>query len=221
MISGNPTDGVRIESDARDNKVQGNWIGTDESGALLGNGESGVEIDDGAQNRVGATSGQNLANVIAHNGDDGVTVESGDGNAIVRNSIHDNGGLGIDLGADGTTANDGAGDDDAGPNTLQNGPEIDEVSTARSSGSSRPRRIRPTAWSSSSASLRPVRQRRGGDVPRDDRGGHRRQRRCRRHHRDRGRGRPASDDDRDEAGRTAGSRARPPSSRPARRSSSA
>ena len=47
----------------------------------------------------------------------------------MRNSLYDNGGLGIDLGADGTTANDGAGDDDAGPNTLQNGPEIDEVST--------------------------------------------------------------------------------------------
>ena len=129
VISGNTRDGVRIISNSRDNKVQGNWIGTNVSGAVLGNGESGVEIQDAADNRVGTTSGQNLANVIAHNGDDGVTVESGVGNAIVRNSLYDNGGLGIDLGADGTTANDGAGDDDAGPNTLQNGPEIDEVST--------------------------------------------------------------------------------------------
>ena len=39
-----------------------------------------------------------------------------------------NGGLGIDLGANGTTANDGGGDPDAGPNTLQNGPEIEEAS---------------------------------------------------------------------------------------------
>ena len=129
VISGNTRDGVRIISNSRDNKVQGNWIGTSVSGAVLGNGESGVEIEDAADNRVGTTSGQNLANVIAHNGDDGVTVESGVGNAIVRNSLYDNGGLGIDLGADGTTANDGAGDDDAGPNTLQNGPEIDDVST--------------------------------------------------------------------------------------------
>ena len=127
VISGNGADGVRIISNSRDNKVQGNWIGTDGSGTNVGNGGSGVEIRDAADNRVGATSGQNLANVIAHNGDDGVTVESGVGNAIVRNSFYDNGGLGIDLNADGTTANDGAGDDDAGPNTLQNGPEIDEV----------------------------------------------------------------------------------------------
>ena len=108
--------------------------------ADLGNGESGVEIDDGAENRVGASSAQNPSNVIAHNGDDGVTVETGVGNAIVRNSLHDNGGLGIDLGADGTTANDGALDPDAGPNTLQNGPEIDAVVAGRSSGTSRPRR---------------------------------------------------------------------------------
>jgi parallel beta-helix repeat protein len=128
VISGNETDGVRIESDgADDNEVQGNWIGTDDGGALLGNGESGVEIDGGAQNRIGATSAQNPANVIAHNGDDGVTVVAGVGNAIVRNSIHDNGLLAIDLEANGPTPNDGPLDLDSGPNTLQNGPEIGQV----------------------------------------------------------------------------------------------
>ena len=127
VISGNASDGVTILFNSRDNKVQGNWIGTDKNGADRGNGASGVKINDAADNRVGATSGQNLANVIAHNGSDGVTVDSGVGNAIVRNSFFDNGGLGIDLNDDGTTANDGTGDDDAGPNTLQNGPEIDEV----------------------------------------------------------------------------------------------
>ena len=65
--------------------------------------------------------------MIAHNGDDGVTVSSGVGNAIVSNSIHDNGELGIDLANDGPTGNDGAEDDDAGANTLQNGPDVDEV----------------------------------------------------------------------------------------------
>jgi parallel beta-helix repeat protein len=127
VISGNTADGVRIISNSRDNKVQGNWIGTDESDADLGNGEHGVKINDAYNNRVGATSGQNLANVIAHNGANGVTVESGVGNAIVRNPLYDNGGLGIDLGADGTTPNDGALDDDAGPNGLQNGPEINGI----------------------------------------------------------------------------------------------
>jgi hypothetical protein len=129
VISGNGTDGVRITTDGDDNQVQGNWIGTDESGLLdLGNGQSGVDINNGAQNRVGATSANNPANVIAHNGGDGVTVALGVGNAIVRNSLHDNGDLGIDLGADGTTANDGGPDADAGPNGLQNGPEIEEAS---------------------------------------------------------------------------------------------
>ena len=114
---------------ADDNEVQGNWIGTDESGTRdLGNGESGVELFEAADNRIGATSAQNPANVIANNGGDGVTVTSGVGNAIVRNSLHDNGGLGIDLGANGTTANDGAGDPDSGANTLQNGPEIQSAS---------------------------------------------------------------------------------------------
>ena len=77
-----------------------------------------------ATTTASATSGQNLANVIAHNGANGVTVESGVGNAIVRNSLYDNGGLGIDLGADGTTANDGAGRRRRRSERLQNGPEI-------------------------------------------------------------------------------------------------
>jgi hypothetical protein len=129
VISGNGDDGVSMVAGADDNQVQGNWIGTDESGLLdLGNGESGIDIVDGSQNRVGATSGQNLANVIAHNDADGVTVAAGVGNAIVRNSLHDNGDLGIDLNDDGTTANDGGPDADAGPNGLQNGPEIEEAS---------------------------------------------------------------------------------------------
>ena len=127
VISGNTDEGVNIISNSRDNAVQGNWIGTDQNDADLGNGESGVKLNDAADNRIGATSGQNLANVIAYNGANGVTVESGVGNAIVRNSFYDNGGLGIDLNNDGTTPNDGALDPDAGPNTLQNGPEIDEV----------------------------------------------------------------------------------------------
>ena len=53
-------DGVMIWSNSHYNAVQGNWIGTDETGLDLGNGESGVEIDDAANNRVGATSGQHL-----------------------------------------------------------------------------------------------------------------------------------------------------------------
>ena len=98
--SGRRQDPVR---GADDNDVQGNWIGTDEAETVdLGNGGSGVEILDGAENRIGATLLQNPSNVIANNGGDGVTVTSGVGNAIVRNSMYDNVLLGIDLNADGT-----------------------------------------------------------------------------------------------------------------------
>jgi hypothetical protein len=124
VISGNQLDGVKIESEgADDNQVVANFIGTDAAGMLaLGNGESGVEIDDGDQNEVGDAQG--LGNTIAYNGSDGVTVTAGSGNAIRRNSILDNGLLGIDLGADGATANDFL-DADQGANQLQNGPVID------------------------------------------------------------------------------------------------
>jgi hypothetical protein len=122
VISGNQTDGVRIESEgADDNNVVANLIGTDAAGLTLGNGQSGVEIDDGDQNEVGDAQG--LGNTIAHNGSDGVTVTAGSGTAIRRNSIHDNGLLGIDLGANGATANDFL-DADQGANQLQNGPVI-------------------------------------------------------------------------------------------------
>jgi hypothetical protein len=122
VISGNETDGVRIESEgADDNDVVANFIGTDAAETPLGNGESGVEIDDGEQNEVGDAQG--LGNTIVHNGSDGVTVTAGSGNAIRRNSIHDNGLLGIDLGANGGTANDFL-DADQGANQLQNGPVI-------------------------------------------------------------------------------------------------
>jgi hypothetical protein len=123
VISGNSGAGVLISSDgADDNRLEGNWIGTDAAGLLdLGNGGSGVEIDGGDQNHVG-----DPGNTIAHNGGDGVTVVTGAGNAIRKNSIHDNDALGIDLGADGTTPNDDL-DADSGPNQLQNGPEIESA----------------------------------------------------------------------------------------------
>jgi hypothetical protein len=122
VISGNRLDGVKIESEgADDNNVVANFIGVDAAGAPLGNGESGVEIDDGDQNEIGDAPG--LGNTIAHNGADGVTVTAGSGNAIRRNSLHDNGLLGIDLGANGPTANDFL-DADQGANQLQNDPVI-------------------------------------------------------------------------------------------------
>jgi len=132
VISGNDQAGVRLALGASANTVEGNFIGTDISGAnqlpnLVGvsvgvNGESTA-----SSNRIGGlTAG--AGNLIAFNTAAGIQVPPGStNNAIWRNSIHANGGLGIDLNADGVTANDG-GDGDGGANDLQNFPVLTAVS---------------------------------------------------------------------------------------------
>ena len=122
VIAGNTLSGIRINGDGT--IVKGNFIGTNSAGAVLGNGDAGIQIVS-ANNSVigGAAAGE--PNTIANsgNGKAGVFVQSGTGNAIRANSIHDNGGLGIDLGTGGLTAND-PGDPDTGANNLQNFPVI-------------------------------------------------------------------------------------------------
>ncbi len=131
VISGNDNHGVSI-SNASTCKVQGNFIGTDKTGAAdLGNTLDGVHIEGGIDNTIGGTTA-GARNIISGNDDEGVSIISNTnlatGNRILSNSIFSNIELGIDLKggtetADGVTAND---DDDAdtGPNNLQNYPEI-------------------------------------------------------------------------------------------------
>ena len=110
------------------NTVQGNFIGTDASGsAAIGNSSDGVEINFGASGNTIGGSASNAGNVIAFNGANGVEVVSGTANSILSNSIFSNSLLGIDLGGDGATPND-AGDSDAGPNNLQNFPQLTSAS---------------------------------------------------------------------------------------------
>jgi parallel beta-helix repeat protein len=125
VIGGNAGPGVKITGDGADgNRLLGNWIGTDTAAALeLGNDGRGVDIDGGDNNVVGDAGSSSGSNTITHNGGDGVSVVSGTGNAVVRNSITGNHDLAVDLADDGSTAND-PNDADAGPNELQNGPEI-------------------------------------------------------------------------------------------------
>lgn len=126
VIGGSTFAGVEIRSSAGSNLVQGNFIGTDATGARsFANGTAGVFIQDGARNNSigGATAG--AGNLIRFNAAGGVVViaPASVGNAILGNQIIDNNAPGIDLGWDGVTAND-PGDADDGPNGLQNAPVL-------------------------------------------------------------------------------------------------
>src|SRR5205823_1641305 len=90
VISANGGDGVNIFGGSA-NVVQGNYVGTDASGAAaLGNGLRGVEVD-GSGNMIGGTA-QGAGNVIAFNlapfpFSGAVTLDDGTGNAILSNDI--------------------------------------------------------------------------------------------------------------------------------------
>jgi hypothetical protein len=128
IVSANTANGIEIFN-ASNTAVIGNYIGTDEGGALdRGNGGAGVSIAFASGNKVSGTSDGTAGNLIAFNGKAGLLVASGTGNEARFNSIHSNALLGIDLGAAGVTAND-AGDGDTGGNDLQNFPVISSATT--------------------------------------------------------------------------------------------
>jgi uncharacterized repeat protein (TIGR01451 family) len=134
LISGNES-GVRIGNTSAQNRIVGNFIGTNVSGTgPLPNFEGVACCLFGDDNTI-------EGNVIAFNRSVGILIEGhgasqGEvgsvGNAILGNSIFANEGIGIDLGggctpcADGPTEND-ARDEDAGPNGHQNFPVITRV----------------------------------------------------------------------------------------------
>ena len=133
VISGNGGFGIEIHgfsgSGATGNVIQGNFIGTDASGAVaLGNTGDGVDTILLANGNTIGGAPAGAGNVIAFNTGLGVGIGTGTGNAILGNSIFSNGGLGIDLGFDGVTANDHC-DPDTGPNNLQNYPVITNVTS--------------------------------------------------------------------------------------------
>jgi hypothetical protein len=88
IISGNNEYGVNI-SNASGNLVQGNFLGTNPTGANLGN-LAGVVIANASNNTIGGTAAGS-ANVIAFNTGAAVTVDTGTGNPILQNSIFANG----------------------------------------------------------------------------------------------------------------------------------
>lgn len=134
IISGNQFFGIQIAAinneagPADGNFIQGNYIGTDVSGLnLRGNSGHGIVVYASSYNTIGGSIA--TGNLIVGSTDTGVLIQSGSGNIIRANSIANNVGLGIDLGVNfalGVTPND-AGDADAGPNDLQNFPQLTSV----------------------------------------------------------------------------------------------
>jgi uncharacterized repeat protein (TIGR01451 family) len=136
LISGNGSDGVRINSStATNNAVKGNRIGTGLNGttAMANAGDGVVVLNSASNNTIGGAAGE--GNVIAFNSGVGVRVDTGTGNAILTNAIFANSGLGIDLSPAGVTAND-AGDGDSGANNLQNFPVLQTANGVAGGGTS-------------------------------------------------------------------------------------
>ena len=90
LISGNNTGGIFVScAGASGNVVQGNLIGTDVTGrADMGNGGSGVIIQDAPNNTIGGSQ-QGEGNIISGNGGDGIAVggAGASGNAVQGNYI--------------------------------------------------------------------------------------------------------------------------------------
>ena len=127
VISGNGVANVRISGSG--NTIQGNFVGTDVTGTSQLAGKGVLATAGASDNIIGGTQ-DGEGNVIAFNsGAPGVRIDdaAGTGNAILGNSVHSNS-RGIDLGSDRATLND-PGDTDAGPNNLQNFPELESPSS--------------------------------------------------------------------------------------------
>jgi titin len=121
LVSGNGNYGIHLlDSKASGNRIQGNMIGTDLSGALsIGNASAGIFIKAATGNTLGGIlpgEGNTIAFNLA-----GTVILSGTANPILSNSMFSNTGLGIDAGEDGVTANDEI-DSDTGANNSQNYP---------------------------------------------------------------------------------------------------
>ena len=118
-----------FEAFGSNNTIQGNFIGTDPSGANRGNDAQGIFLGFSSSNTTVGGVAPGEGNIIAFNANSlvvagaGVRVDDGTGHSIRGNAIYSNNGLGIDLNPTGVTANDPL-DPDAGANDLQNFPVL-------------------------------------------------------------------------------------------------
>jgi titin len=124
VIAANGGDGIVLGGVyAIANLIQGNFIGTDTTGAKnLGNAGHGVDVQVYG-NSIGGTV-RGAGNTIAFNGEAGVAVvDNANEVPILSNAIYANHRLGIDLNDDGVTLNH-LGGPISGPNNFQNFPVL-------------------------------------------------------------------------------------------------
>jgi titin len=161
IISGNDT-GILLTTNAQNNQIHGNKIGSGNSTDSSLPNNTGILLDGADFNIIGGTSLPMEANWVMHNTGDGIrfiTTASGNmvrnnyiawnargitagattGDAVQNtfhyNHIYHNTQLGIDLHPWGVTPND-PGDADLGPNYLQNFPVISSATTSTVQGTS-------------------------------------------------------------------------------------
>ncbi len=144
VISGNASDGIYIQSaPSGDVLIEGNYIGTNSAGDVLGNNGNGIDLFS-SQNTVGGTAagaGNTIANntgfssFISGSGNGIVLVLDSNQNEFLSNSIYNNdtstGSLGINFGS-GPTPNHlwaTGSSPGAGPNDYQNYPVLDKAVT--------------------------------------------------------------------------------------------
>ena len=138
VISGNQMGVLFLGNEVTNNRVIGNYLGTQADGSTpLPNTlySNVIAQDTGVNNRIGGTAAGE-GNTIAFSGSSGIQVTGGNGLAILGNSIFSNNALGIDLDndadgltSDGVTPND-LGDGDTGGNGLQNFPVLNSATAS-------------------------------------------------------------------------------------------
>ena len=87
LISGNAQSGITL-TNAADNIIVGNFIGTDASGTQkLGNSFNGIHLTGASNtNRIGGSVAQ-LRNVVSANAGDGIVISASDDNEVLGNRI--------------------------------------------------------------------------------------------------------------------------------------
>ncbi len=89
LLSGNSSDGVKIDAGASGTLIQGNYLGLNYSAAALANGGNGINIA-GNNNTVGGTA-SGARNILSANSKDGVLLAStSSGNQVLGNYIGTN-----------------------------------------------------------------------------------------------------------------------------------